>query len=202
MKKGVVGKKFRCQFGNDANLEMLSLIYSFKLYMCQDPRIARAYTAQYTKKKRACRLSRSASIRVHVDVRNGYRRVRGVGAAPRSNEAIWPRIPVPRIAYDSCRRHMRSKVAQKNGFKPIYVRLTCRPSTLKMRNISIAPNAIIYKDELERSTTDITRVLLDVSCSSCSLSNLLAWHSAQLLAIYVFYSFKPCRRQARSPQFG
>ena len=37
------------------------------------------------------RLSRSASVRVHVEVRNGYGRARGVGAAPRrrrSNEAI------------------------------------------------------------------------------------------------------------------
>ena len=30
---------------------MLSIIYSFKLYMCQDPRIARAYTAQNTRNK-------------------------------------------------------------------------------------------------------------------------------------------------------
>ena len=45
----MVGKKFRCQVGNDADLEMLSLPYSFKLYICQDPRIARAYTAQVTK---------------------------------------------------------------------------------------------------------------------------------------------------------
>ena len=37
------------------------------------------------------RLSRSASVRVHVEVRNGYGRARGVGAAPRrrrSNETI------------------------------------------------------------------------------------------------------------------
>ena len=33
----------------DANLEMLSLIYSFKPYICQDPRIARAYTARIQK---------------------------------------------------------------------------------------------------------------------------------------------------------
>ena len=102
-KKSIVGKKFRCQFGNDANLEMLSLIYSFKLYICQDPRRVRAYTAQNTtKKKRTSRLSRSASIRFHVEVWNGYGRARGVGVVPRrrrSNEAIWPRIPVPRIAY-------------------------------------------------------------------------------------------------------
>ena len=48
------------------------------------------------------RLSHSASVRVHVDVRNGHGRARGVGAAPRrrrSDVAIRPRIPVPRIAY-------------------------------------------------------------------------------------------------------
>ena len=40
-----------------------------------------SYTAQNTKKKkRTSRLSRSASIRVHVEVRNGYGRARGVGA--------------------------------------------------------------------------------------------------------------------------
>ena len=70
---------------------MLSLIYSFKLYICKDPRIARAFTAQNEKKNCAYRLSRSASIRVHVEVWNGYGRARGVGAGPRrrrSNEAI------------------------------------------------------------------------------------------------------------------
>ena len=86
----------------------------------------------------------------------------------------------------TCRRYLRHDVAQTNGFEPIYIKLTCRPSTRKMRNISTATNAIISykKDELERSTinTGITRVLLDVSCSSCGPSNLLAWHSSQLLA--------------------
>ena len=40
------------------------------------------------------RLSRSASVRIHVDVRKGHGRARGVGAAPRrrrSNEAIFDR---------------------------------------------------------------------------------------------------------------
>ena len=32
---------------------MTSLIYSFKLYICQDPRITRAYTAQNSRKKSA-----------------------------------------------------------------------------------------------------------------------------------------------------
>ena len=79
MKKASSGRNVdRCQFGNDANLEMLSLIYSFMLHVCQDPRIVRAYTAQNAKKKRTSRLSRSASVRVHVDVRNGYSRARVV----------------------------------------------------------------------------------------------------------------------------
>ena len=61
-------------------------------------------------------------------------------------------------------------------------RLTSRPSTLKMMSTSTAPNAIIYKGELERSTTGITRVLLDVLWSSCSLSNILASHSSLALS--------------------
>ena len=88
-------------------------------------------------------------------------------------EAIWPRIPVPRSAYSSCRRYLCNKVEQNNGAEPFYMRLTCRPSTLIMRNISIAPNAMITKDEFERCTTWIMRVLQDVSCSCCSLSHLL-----------------------------
>ena len=58
------------------------------------------YRPKY-KKKRTSRLPRSASVRVHVKVRNGYGRARGVGAAPRRwrpNEAIRPKISVPRIA--------------------------------------------------------------------------------------------------------
>ena len=47
------------------------LIFSFKLYICEDPRIARACTAQNTKKNRTSRLSHLASIRVHVEVQNG-----------------------------------------------------------------------------------------------------------------------------------
>ena len=64
------------------------MFFLFKLCICQDPRIARAYTAQNTK---FWAFSPSALIRVHVEVRNGQGRVRGVGAAPRrwrSNEAI------------------------------------------------------------------------------------------------------------------
>ena len=50
MKKTSSERNFICQFGNDANLEILSLSYSFKLYICQYPRINRAYTAQNTEK--------------------------------------------------------------------------------------------------------------------------------------------------------
>ena len=46
--KSVVGKKVRCLLGNDANFECCPMIYSFKLCIRQDPRIARAYTAQST----------------------------------------------------------------------------------------------------------------------------------------------------------
>ena len=42
MKKSIVGRKFRYQFENYANLEIVFLIYLFKLYICQDIRIARA----------------------------------------------------------------------------------------------------------------------------------------------------------------
>ena len=80
MKKASSGSNF----GNDADFGNVVPYFSFKLCICQDPKIARAYTAQNKKKKkRTCRLSRSASIRVHVEVRNGYGRARGVGAAPR-----------------------------------------------------------------------------------------------------------------------
>ena len=44
------GDEIRSQFGNDANLEINVFPYnfSFKLCICQDPIIARAYTAQNT----------------------------------------------------------------------------------------------------------------------------------------------------------
>ena len=76
--RSIVGEQFRGQFGNDANLEILSLVYSFKFYICQDPRIARAYTAQKKKNALLVFSFRSESIPVHVEVRNGYGRARGV----------------------------------------------------------------------------------------------------------------------------
>ena len=73
----------------DAKLEMLSLIHSFKLYIYQDPRISRAYTAQKKKKNTllACLAQRLSALTSSC----GMDRARGVGAAPRrrrSNEAI------------------------------------------------------------------------------------------------------------------
>ena len=51
----------------------------------------------------------------------------------RSNEAIRPTTPGPTISYSSCRRFfLRDKGARKNGYEPIYIRLTCKPSTLEM----------------------------------------------------------------------
>ena len=46
----MVGKKYKCEFGNDANFKMLSLFYSFKTYICQDPKISRVYTAYNVEK--------------------------------------------------------------------------------------------------------------------------------------------------------
>ena len=57
----------------EANLEMLSLIHSFKLYICQDPRIARAYTAKNTKKKKT-RFS-LVSLSVYPRSRRGAERI-------------------------------------------------------------------------------------------------------------------------------
>ena len=44
-----------------ANLEMLSLIYSFKRYICQDPRIARALPPEIKKKRTSSFLAQRLS---------------------------------------------------------------------------------------------------------------------------------------------
>ena len=49
MKKASSGSNF----GNDADFGNVVPYFSFKLCICQDPKIARAYTAQNTKKKSA-----------------------------------------------------------------------------------------------------------------------------------------------------
>ena len=63
----------------DANLEIMPiwescpLIYSFKLYICQDPGIARACTAQHTKKKTHFSL---VSFSVYPGSRRGTEQIR------------------------------------------------------------------------------------------------------------------------------
>ena len=89
--KSVVGKKFICQFGKAANWESLSVNYFVQaLHMPRSKNSSGVYRPKYIFFRTSC-LSGSASTRVHVEVGNGYGRVRGVGAAPRrrrSNEAI------------------------------------------------------------------------------------------------------------------
>ena len=87
--ESVVVKKFRCQFENESIWKCCAVFFrSSSTCICQDPRVARAYSAQNTKKKSTPRLPCSASIRAHVEVRNGYGRARGVGAAPRSRRYL------------------------------------------------------------------------------------------------------------------
>ena len=79
------------------------MFFSFKLciYMPRSNNSSGVYRPK-SKKLRTSRLFRSAHVPDPGQVRNGYGRARGVWAAPRrrrSNEAIWPRIIVPRIAY-------------------------------------------------------------------------------------------------------
>ena len=88
------------------------------------------------------RLSRSASVRVHVDVRNGHGRARGVGAAPRrqrSNEAIRPRIPVPRIAHlDRDKKNLLTKsLNPKNEFIYIYICISVASTIVYCSTISM-----------------------------------------------------------------
>ena len=180
------------QFGNVA-----PYLFVQALHMPRSKNSSGVYRPEY-KKQRTSRLSRSASIRVHVDVRNGYGMARGVGAAPggwRLNKAIWPRIPVPGIVYSFCRRYLRTR--KKTVLCPSISGWRADQARSKWETFQQHQTQQHVKDEFERSTTGITRVLLDVSCSSCSLSNLFACHSSQLLAITVFHPFKPCRRQAK-----
>ena len=99
-------------------------------------------------KKRTSRLSRSASIRVHVDGRNRHGRARGVGAAPRRRRStkLFDREfqfreshTPPSDVFGLTRARKRTVLSY------IYIRLTCRPSTLIMLKISTAPNASTYK---------------------------------------------------------
>ena len=81
---------------------MLSVdLFVEALQMPRSKNSSGVYRPKY-KKNRTSRLFLSAYIRVHVEVRSGYGRVRGVGASPRrrrSNEAIRPRNSSLRIPY-------------------------------------------------------------------------------------------------------
>ena len=77
-------------------------------------------------------LSCSASVRLHVEVRHGYDRTRGVGAAPRrrrSNEAIWQKILVPRIAYWSRdEKKLLNESPKKTMITYIFIFISMRPA--------------------------------------------------------------------------
>ena len=115
--KSMVGKKFRCQFRNDASFgNVVPCLFVQALHMPRSKNSSGVHRPKY-KKKCTSRLCRPASIRVHVGVRNVYSSARSVGAARRRRrliEAIWRRIA--RIACSSRRRSLRKKVAQKKRF--------------------------------------------------------------------------------------
>ena len=130
--KSIVRKKF------NANLEMLSLSYSFKLYMCQDPRIARAYTAQNTKKAHFPLVSLS----VYPRSSQGAERIR-------HGEGRWSRPPKTALERSYLTENSRSQTSSKtNGLTRIPVpriadvkqNKRSRLCHRKIQNITIATN--------------------------------------------------------------
>ena len=104
--KSVVGTKW------EAKLEMMPtwkymfcyMIFSLEALYIYMPRFKNSLGVYHLKCKifRTSRLSCLGHVPAPGQVRSGYGKARGVWAAPhrrRSNEAIWPRILVPRIAY-------------------------------------------------------------------------------------------------------
>ena len=81
-------KHYHVPFGNDANFVNHSGVAAIKIqHFFQNSSSTWGIFA-------TSRSSRSAPVRVHVDVRNGHGRARGVGAAPRrrrSNQAVFDR---------------------------------------------------------------------------------------------------------------
>ena len=110
-----------CQFGNNV------VPYLFvQLYTCQDPKNSSG--VYRPKKKKNALLACLAQRLSAVEVRNGYGRATGVGAAPRrrrSNEAIWSRIPVPRIVYWG--RDEKKLLTEKPPKKNDYIHITRAP---------------------------------------------------------------------------
>ena len=124
------------------------------------------------------------------------------------------------------RRHLRNKVAQRNDFEPIYIRLTCRRSearskcfnSTKRKDIKRLIRAIYYSYDYTRSSpADVkqnkhSRVY---HRKTQNFSNHLPFgndanfgnypdaadvkiqlKSQDYQDFYVLHSFKPCRRQA------
>ena len=114
-------KQYQVSFGNDANFVNHPGVADIKIQP-KSPKflLDMRYFA-------TSRLSRSASVRVHVDVRSGHGRARGVRAAPRrrrSNEDIRPRIPVPRIAYlgrDKKKLLTKSPTPKNDSIYSVYI---------------------------------------------------------------------------------
>ena len=76
MKKASSGRNRYAKFGNDANLKCCPLVIRLSsTYICQDPRIARAYTAHYSKKSS---LLAFVSLGVYPRSRRGAKRTRQV----------------------------------------------------------------------------------------------------------------------------
>ena len=81
-------KHYQVPFGNDANFVKHPGVADIKIQ--QNLRNSSSTCGIFA----TSRLSRSATVLVHVDVRNGHGRARGFGAAPRrrrSNEAMFDR---------------------------------------------------------------------------------------------------------------
>ena len=100
------GDEIRSQCGNDTpswKYMFSHMIFSLKLFICQDPRIARAYSAQNTNicALHACLPQPTYPIPARCGTDTAGRRALEPPLTRRRrwNEAIWPRISVPRIAY-------------------------------------------------------------------------------------------------------
>ena len=83
MKKASSGRNLDANLETMPIWEMVSLICPLKLYICQDPRIYRAYTAQNTKKKTNFPL---VSLSVYPRSRRGAKSIR-------QGEERWRRPP-------------------------------------------------------------------------------------------------------------
>ena len=105
---------------------------------------------------------------------------------------IHPKLYTFFTTCPACRRYLRIEVAQQNGFEPIYIRLTCRPSTLEIRNISTAPK----RNHVGRQIKAIyywynTRFFWTYHVRLATLLIFLNRVHPKYSHFPVFYSFKP-----------